>query len=316
MSDGYNSKEDNEKMNNNKILYRKCLRILCLSLVGILSGCATGNSLNELLNEASSKTQEVRKDGPLPELCEQELRNCFGEDYLISDGVDKEGQFDDKDGQVQTFNYTEWELTYQDADEQERVFVINTKVGGQPSERIEKLIESYFSDLVEEHYEQKFWNKMKAEMPGCREDSVLYFKEYSLFSNPDVPETSVMFDERLNYSLMDNVYFPQLKYTDVCIDFPYIFKLYLYVDYESDDEAERMAQRQDTENRLRETMDAMIKYTGESLNATASVTMMDENGFVDSFSIAVLKGDYFENGDRIEYEKALHENFFGPVVIE
>lgn len=305
-----------ENMNNKKILYRKYLCILCLSLIGILSGCATYNPSNELLDEAFSKTQEVRKDEPLPELCEQELRNCFGEDYLISDGVDKEGQFVDKDGQVQTFNYTEWELTYQDADEQERVFAINTKVGGQPSEKIEKLIESYFSDLVEEHYEQKFWNKMIEEMPGCREDSVLYFKEYRLFSNRDVPETSVMFHERNYYSLTDNVFFPQLKYTDVCIDFPYIFNLYLYVDYVSDDKAERLAQRQYTEKRLRETIDAIIQYTGESLNAKAYVIMMDENGFADDFTIAVLKGDYFESGYGIEYEKALHENFFGPIEIE
>ncbi|MDE6662045.1 MAG: hypothetical protein K2K46_01755 [Lachnospiraceae bacterium] len=287
---------------NKKILYDKYLRILCLSLIGILSGCATANPSNELL-----------KDEPLPELCEQELRNCFGENYLISEGEDKEGQFLDKDGKVQTFSYTEWELTYQDADEQERVFVINTIGGGQPSERIEKSIESYFSDLVEAHYKQKFWNKMVAKMPGCREDSVLYFKEYRLFSNPDIPETSVMFDERLHYSLIDNVYFPQLKYTDVCIDFPYIFNLYLYVDYVSNDKAERMSQRRDTEKRLRETMDAMIQYTGESLNAKASVTMMDENGAADIFSIAVLKGDYFDDGYGIEYEKELHENFFGLI---
>lgn len=276
--------------------------IICLSLIGILPGCAATNHSKELLNNES-----------MPELCEQELRNCFGEDYLISEGIDKEGQFINKDGKVETYNYTEWELTYQDTNGQKQVFVFNSYGSGQPLERIENSVKSYFSDLVEDHYKQKFWNNMIADMPGCSEDSVLYFKEYRLFSNPSIPETSVMFDERLHYSLMDNVYFPQLIYTDVCIDFPYIFNLYLYVDYESNDEAQRMAQRRDTEKRLRETMDAMIQYTGESLNAKASVTMMDENGTVDSFSIAVLKGDYYDSGYGIEYEKDLHENFFGII---
>ena len=294
--------------NNKKILYRKYLCILCLLLIGILPGCAV--------------TKEVHKDDSMPELCEQELRNCFGEDYLLSEGVDKEDHFFEEHKQTEIITYyTEWELTYQDAYGQDRIFAFNNFYYGnwQPSERIDGFIKSYFSDLVEEHYEQKFWNKMIAEIPGCREDdSVLYFKEYSLFSKSGVPETSVMFDERVNYSLTDNIYFPQLKYTDVCIDFPYIFNLYLYVDYVSDDKAKRLAQRQYTEKRLRETMDEMIQYSGESLNATASVTMMDENGFVDSFSIAVLKGDYFEGGGRlnISYEKALHENFFGPIEIE
>lgn len=299
--------------NNKKIQYGKYLCILCLSLIGILSGCAAPNLSNELLDDAYSKPQEMQKDESLPELCGQELRNCFGEDYLISEGVDKEGQFLNKDGKIETYNYTEWELTYQDSDGQNKVFVFKSYGSGQPSERIKNSIESYFSDLVEAHYEQKFWNNMIFKMPGCRDDSVLYFKEYRLFSNPDIPETSVMFDERLHYSLMDNIYFPQLKYTDVCIDFPYIFNLYLYVDYESDDESERMAQRLDTEKRLRETMDAMIQYTGESLNAKASVTMMDENGAVDGFSIAVLKGSYYDSGYGIEYEKDLHENFFGLI---
>ena len=292
-------------MNNKKMLYRKYLCILCLSLIGILSGCAT--------------TKEVYKDDPMPEICEQELSNCFGEDYLLSEGVDKEDHFFEEHKQTEIITYyTEWELTYQDAYGQDRIFAFNNFYYGnwQPSERIDGFIKSYFSDLVEEHYEQKFWNKMIAEMPGCREDSVLYFNEYRLFSNPDVPQTSAMFDERVSYSLTDNVYFPQLKYTDVCIDFPYIFNLYLYVDYVSDDKAKRLAQRQYTEKRLRETMDAMIQYSGESLNAKAYVIMMDENGFADDFTIAVLKGDYFESGYGIEYEKNLHENFFGPIVIE
>ena len=293
-------------MNNKKMLYRKYLCILCLSLIGILSGCAT--------------TKEVYKDDPMPEICEQELRNCFGEDYLLSEGVDKEDHFFEEHKRTEIITYyTEWELTYQDAYGQDCIFAFNNYYyygNWQPSERIDGFIKSYFSDLVEEHYEQKFWNKMIAEIPGCREDSVLYFNEYRLFSNPDVPETSAMFDERVSYSLTDNVYFPQLKYTDVCIDFPYIFNLYLYVDYVSDDKAKRLAQRQYTEKRLRETMDAMIQYSGESLNAKAYVIMMDENGFADDFTIAVLKGDYFESGYGIEYEKALHENFFGPIEIE
>lgn len=289
-------------MNTGKRIY---MCIICLSAICFLAGCTA--------------VEEVKKDEPMPELCAQELRDCFGEEYLLSEGVEKEEHFFDEesDEEIVTY-YTEWELTYQDADEKECVFVFNNAHGGMPpSERMEKFISRYFSDLVEEHYKQEFWNEVVANMPGCREeDSVLYFNEYRLFFDPDVPETRVMFDERLDYTLAEHIYFPQLEYTDVCRNFPYILNLYLYVDYVSSDASERTAQRQNTEKRLREMIDAMIQYTGESLNATASVTMMDENGFVDDFSLAVLNGTYFENGRGLEYEMALHENFFGPIEFE
>jgi hypothetical protein len=64
---------------------------------------------------------------------------------------------------------------------------------------------------------------------------------------------------------------------------------------------------------LREMTDKMILYTDTSLNAKIHVTMMDENGYADGFSFAVLNGEYFEQGLGIEYEIALHENFFGAI---
>lgn len=298
-----NSKKEHGK--NGKRIY---MCIICLSAICFLAGCTAV--------EAMKKDEPMQ---PMPELCAQELRDCFGEEYLLSEGVEKEEHFFDEESNEEIVTYyTEWELTYQDADRQDCIFVFSDVYGRRmpPSERMEKFISRYFSDLVEEHYKQEFWNEMVAEMPGCREeDSVLYFKEYRLFSYPSVPETEVMFKERLDYTLAEHIYFPQLKYTDVCSNFPYILNLYLYVDYVSSDELERAAQRQDTEKRLREMIDAMIQYTGESLNATASVTMRDENGFVDNFSIAVLNGAYFENGRGLEYEIALHENFFGPIEV-
>lgn len=289
-----------------KIKAKFYLCLISLLAVFFLSGCG---AIEEVAIE------EVEKNDPMPELCAKELSSCFGERYSLSDGITKESHFFDeyKNTEIVT-RYTEWALTYQDSDGGKQTFVFNNLHGrGQPSERMDNFIKNHFSDLVEAHYEQKFWNDMIDDIPECQEDSVLYFKSYRLFSYPSVPETSIMFNERLHYSLTDNIYFPQLKYTDVCADFPYLFNLYLYVDYDSADESERMAQRQDTEARLRKMLDAMIQYTGGTLNATAYVIMMDDNGHVDDFSLAVLNGSYFENGQGLEYETALHENFFGAI---
>lgn len=81
-------------------------------------------------------------------------------------------------------------------------------------------------------------------------------------------------------------------------------------DYQSSDEAEREKQCLEVETFLREMIDEMAQYTNHTLNATVSVTMMDEEGAAESFSLAVLNGTYFEAGRGVEYEIALHENFF------
>ncbi len=57
----------------------------------------------------------------------------------------------------------------------------------------------------------------------------------------------------------------------------------------------------------------MIHYTNGSLNATVHITMMDENGYADGFSLAILDGEYFADGPGTKYEIALHENFFGAI---
>lgn len=250
----------------------------------------------------------------ISETCRQQLKNCFGDAYALSDGIEKEEQFFNEFENVNVITrYTEWELTYEDAAGQECRFIFNNRIGRKPAkEHMEDSMESYFCNLVRQYYKQQFWDKAIMRIPGCREnDSTLYFQLYRLFSMPDVPETSTMFDERLNYSLSENICFPQLQYDAVFHDFPYILNMYLYVSYKSDDKAERSKQCRETEACLREMIDEMVKYTNHTLNATVSVTMMDEKGAAGGFSLFVLNGAYFESGRGIEYEIALHENFFG-----
>ena len=286
------------KMKRNKISL-----VVFLVISNVLMGCAFGK-------------KEKNYQTNMPEVCEKELRSCFGEDYVLSEGVEKEERFFDEMESVELIKqYTEWALTYQDASNQECIFVFTNACGiNQEQEYIEKSIESYFSDLVQQYYRRNFWDKTITQIPGCKEqDSKLYVKPYKLFVLQDVPETSVMFDERIQYSLTENVYFPQLRYDAIFSEFPYTLDLYLYVTYESEKEGERAGQRQDTEIKVREMIEEMIHYTNGSLNATVHITMMDKNGYADGFSMAILHGEYFEDNLGTSYEIALHESFFGPI---
>lgn len=238
---------------------------------------------------------------------------------MLSEGEEKEERFFEEHERIDVItHYTEWNLTYRDADGQERRFVFNNRLGrSDEKEHMEETMENYFSELVQQYYKQNFWDKTAAQISGYREeDSKLYFQRYKLFSTRDVPETSVMFEERLQYSLAEHIVFPKLDYHEVFADFPFILNIYLYVTYEADGEAERAAQRQETEAKLREMLDEIIRYTDGSLNAAVHVTMMDEGGYADGFSFAVLAGEYFSDGLGTQYEIALHENFFGPITID
>lgn len=278
-------------------------------VVCLLTGCAFGK-------------REVSYRDNVPKMCEQDLKNCFGEEYALSEGVEKEEDFFNEFENISVITYyTEWELAYKDADGEKRKFVFDNRTAGLPvQEHMEKCVENYFCDLVQNYYKRSFWNETVARISGCREDeSVLYFQPYQLFSMPEIPETSEMFDERLQYCLTEHIYFPSLRYHKVFSEFPYILDMYLDVAYESEDEKKRMGQCQETERKLREMLDEMIQYTDGSLNAKVHVIMLDENGYADGFSIAVLNGEYFTGGAdglSMEYEKALHENFFGPISID
>lgn len=124
----------------------------------------------------------------------------------------------------------------------------------------------------------------------------------------------MMFRERNGYVLADHVFFPELEYQDVFLDFPYLLKWYPKFDYKDSGEEERRLMREETEKWLRDILGEMIRYTDGSLNATVYVIMMDENGFADDFFLTVLKGEHFD-GESLEFEKALHENFFGKIEI-
>lgn len=264
-----------------------------------------------------AKSREVRYDADMPEICRQMLNACFGETYILSEGTEREEHFSDElENTDFTSYYEEWRLVYEDANGQECSFVFNNRCGeAQAREHMEETVKNYFSSLIRQHYGQNFWNRTLDLIPGCnQDDSVLYFQPYRLFSIPDIPKTSVMFDERLHYSLTEHIFFPRLRYDEVFREFPYILNMYLYVTYGETEETGRTAQRRETENRLRKMTDEMIRYTDGSLNAVIYVTMMDENGYADGFSLAVLNGAYYADGPGTAYEIALHENFFGPVI--
>ena len=277
--------------------------LFCLLAVCFLTGCT-----HERVNWAEE---------PIAEICEQELKNCFGEDYVLSDGVEMESRFfEEHEGVEIVTYYTQWELTWLDVAGREQIFTFTNRSGaGDAGERMDRTVDSYFSELVQEHYRQKFWNEIAENIPYFREeDSELSFGRYRLFSKADIPETKVMIKERMNYRLSEHICFPELAFEKVCDEFPYLFCLYIYVDYESSDEARRVAQRREIEKTLREMTDQMIQYTDGTLNACVRITMMEkEKGAKDSFGFAVLDGAYFPEGAGIEYEIALHENFFGPI---
>ncbi len=86
--------------------------------------------------------------------------------------------------------------------------------------------------------------------------------------------------------------------------------MYLYVTYESSEETKRTEQRQEIETCLQEMIHEMAEFTNHTLNASITVTMMDDQGAAGSFSYAVLNGKFFEKGRGLEFEMALHENFF------
>lgn len=290
------------------IKFQKITAILFICMITAISltGCTPG--------EKEINYNEINSDGQIPETCFQQLQNCFGEEYILSEGTEKEDHFFDEFESTNIItHYMEWELSYENAAGQNCRFVFNNRNGRKSAqEHMEDSMENYFCDLVGQSYRQQFWDKAVARIPGCRtDDSVLYFQRYRLFSMPDVPVTSVMFDERLHYSLSENIYFPQLQYDTVFYDFPYILNMYLYVTYQSDDESMREKQCRELDTLLQEMIEEMAEYTNHTLNATVSVTMMDEKGAVDSFSHAILNGAYFEQGRGLEYEIALHENFFG-----
>lgn len=289
---------------------RKAVFLFFFLISVLLQGCTQGHVFGHALRE-----KERSYGADMPELCRRELKDCFGVEYVLSEGEEKESRFwDEKNNEELVTHYTEWVLAYKDAEGRERLFVFDNRCGeGQEEEYIEKTVEQYFSRLAEDYYMQNFWNEATAHMTGLEEDSIMYIKEYGLFSYPDVPETAVMFQERLNYSLTGNIYFPQLRYDGIFRDFPYIMDMYLYIMYEGEDDAGKTVQRQDTERKVRELIDEMARYTGGTLNARAHVIMKDGDGYADGFSLAVLNGEYYPGGPGTEYEIALHENYFGSL---
>ena len=76
--------------------------------------------------------------------------------------------------------------------------------------------------------------------------------------------------------------------------------MYFYVGYQSAEETERIKQRREIELSIREVIDEMARYTGNTLNATASVTMMDDRGAYHGFSFRAISQKRF-SGNRFPF---------------
>ena len=63
---------------------------------------------------------------------------------------------------------------------------------------------------------------------------------------------------------------------------------------------------------MRQMIEEMASFTNHTLNATVGATMMDEDGYVDSFHLAVLEGEYFTDEER-DFDIVLCEGFFGDM---
>lgn len=252
--------------------------------------------------------QDLREEG------KQMLKSCFGEDSMLSDGVEKEySYFNDHDRINVTIHYTEWTLSYQDDRGQKGVFVFDNCWQEFDKSSIENDVERYFCRQTEKFYKKNFWDKTLADISGIREDdNGLDLKEYSDSDLRKIPEASDIIERMRSYSLAENIYFPQLQYEEVFERFPYILRMYLYVDYESEREEERSRQRQETEQKMRQMIEEMASFTNHTLNATVGATMMDEDGYVDSFHLAVLEGEYFTDEER-DFDIVLCEGFFGDM---
>lgn len=249
----------------------------------------------------------------MPNLCSREIEQCFGTEYEISEGMEREDRYYDEKRHTNVIvRYTEWNITYRDAQGEEQTFVFNNRCE-HPKSHWNHTVESYIAKRVSDFYQQKFIDCKLKGISGYREkDSPLFFQKYSRFSISDMPETSVMFRERNSYNLAEHVFFPELEYQDVFLDFPYLLKWYPKFDYKDSGEEERCIMREETKEGLRDILGEMADYTDGSLNATVYVIMMDENGFADDFFLTVLKGEEFD-GESLVFEKILHENFFGKI---
>ena len=257
--------------------------------------------------------EKICYDEDVPEAGKRMLKDCFGEGSVLSEGVEKEHRyFDECDQKNVIVHYIEWTLFYKNVEGQDCTFVFDNRCYQLNKAEIECFVERYFSDLTEEFYKKKFWDKTIAGISGVRKnDSRLYFKEYASFISQNVSEASSMFDRMWEYSLTENIDFSQLQYQEVFKKFPYSLHMTLYVDYGSDREQERVRQRQETERKVRQMIEEMISYTDHSLSAIVDVNMMDENGCADAFNFAILEGEYFSDGAGTGYDVAFYESFFG-----
>ena len=91
--------------------------LIPFALSVLLTGCVFGK-------------RELFCHDDIQETCESMLKNCFGEEYVLSDGVEKEESFwDEYENTSIVTHYTEWTLTYSAADGQDHTFIFNNRNG-------------------------------------------------------------------------------------------------------------------------------------------------------------------------------------------
>jgi hypothetical protein len=85
----------------------KAIHFAALILAVLLQGCALGETpLGEI---------QVDNDADIPGLCKKELKDCFGEEYTLSEGEEKEEEYyNEFKNRNMITRYTEWDLSYKD----------------------------------------------------------------------------------------------------------------------------------------------------------------------------------------------------------
>ncbi len=243
----------------------------------------------------------------------RQLTAVFGEDSRISPGETITGYFWNKDTDKPDWNkpyrYTRWELDYTDAYGCPAAFVFSNY-----AENITGAVRSHLKARVEAYYDENFLQPYI--VPYVDEDSVsMYCSFYSLFSDRKRPETSIMFEERLQYEtdILEHARLDEMRYETVFDEYPVTLSMYGYVRYGDLSAAERQEKVDFLEAQLNKMTDAMVRYTGGCLNGSVGITFLDGDGPDAVIGYQILKGEIYTGED---FEVDLHQAFFGPIDLD
>ncbi|MDE6905323.1 MAG: hypothetical protein K2P76_10375 [Lachnospiraceae bacterium] len=102
-------------------------------------------------------------------LCSREIKQCFGTEYEISEGMEREDHYyDEKRNTNVIVRDTEWNITYRDVQGEEQTFVFNNRCE-HPKSHWNHTVESYIAKRVSDFYQQKFIDCKLKGISGYRE---------------------------------------------------------------------------------------------------------------------------------------------------